>query len=194
MNAGVLTISTRQGSDSPVPLLVTKLTNNKGLLTKSYSLGADGTLREETRAALYSGMAETVRCDDLAAFLEMRADLNASQALMYGVTGLDAVKITTQKELRAWPAQHEGCVARDSESFHYARAPGIFFGDHDAGHLTPAYSRETLRAALLAAVPELEQAPMAWATSASSYIVNADTGSELQGLKGQRIYIPLGRC
>ncbi len=172
-------------------LAVTKLTNSKGPLTKSYSMAADGTLRKTTNATLYEGRADTVRCDGIEAFLTMRAGLRSNEALMYGVTGRESVGITTKKDLRDKPALHEGKVARDSDSVHYSHAPGIALFDHDAEHMAIGYDRDALRSELARAVPELELAAMAWATSASSHIVNTDTGVEVQGLRGQRIYLPV---
>ena len=172
-------------------LRLTKLTNNKGALTKRYALAPDGGLTKTTTAALYDGRADLLTCDTLADFLVLRAALKPNEALMFGLTGRQSVGITTKKDLRDKPAPLADKIARDGESIHYGHGPGIALFDHDAEHLPTAYDRDTLRAALLAAVPELEFAPMAWATSASSHIRNRDTGEELQGLRGQRIYIPV---
>lgn len=173
------------------PLQLTKLVNNKGSLTKRYALGPDGALVKTTAAVLYEGRADRLKCDSLEAFLEMRARLQPNEALMFGLTGRESVGITTKKDLRDRPALSADRIARDGESVHFGHGPGIALFDHDAEHMPTAYDRDTLRAALLAAVPELETAPMAWATSASSHIVNSATGEELQGLRGQRIYIPV---
>lgn len=173
------------------PLQLTRLVNLKGSLTKAYSLDAEGAVRKTTTAALYDGTAEVVRCGDLEGFLAMRSRLQPHEALMYGITGRETVRITTKKELQDKPAPSGDRIARDADSVHFAHAPGILMLDHDAEHMPQAFDRDTLRAALLGAVPELALAPMAWTTSASSFIVNTDTGEELQGLRGQRLYIPI---
>ncbi len=173
------------------PLNFTKLTNHKGLLTKTYALDGHGTLHKTTTANLYDGRAEAVACDDLEGFLILRAGLKPNEALTYGITGKASVGITTQRDLRDKPAPSGDRVARDSDAFHFAHAPGVLMLDHDAEHMPTSYHRDSLRAALLEAVPELALAPMAWTTSASSHIINAETGEELQGLRGQRLYIPV---
>jgi hypothetical protein len=167
------------------------LRNNKGPLTKTFGVDVAGGVAKATAAALYDGHAQLVECDDLEAFMRMRATLESNEALMFGVTGHASIRITTKKALRDKPAQNAGKVARDGDSVHYAKAPGILMLDHDAEHLPQAYDRDAFRDALLTAVPELQLAPMAWATSASSHIVNSETGEEVQGLRGQRGYIPV---
>lgn len=176
------------------PLKVTRLTNKRGALTKRYSLTADGSLAKTTVATLQDGRAETVECADLPAFMAMRTGLRAHEALMYGTTGRASVDITTQRCLRADPTANTDRIARDAESIHYPRGPGVLMLDHDADHLLDTYDRDSLRAVLLSAVPELAGAPMAWATSASSHIVNIETGEELQGLRGQRLYLAMADC
>lgn len=169
----------------------TRLRNNKGALTKTYSLDADGAMVRTTNADLYDGVAELVECADINEFMAVRSQLEPNEALMFGVTGRKSVGIVTREKLHAKPALRASAIARDRESVHYPHGPGMLLGDHDNEHLPETYGRDTLRAALLRAVPELAMAPMGWATSASSHITNSDTGVELQGLRGQRIYIPL---
>lgn len=172
------------------PLEFTKLINNKGPLTKGYSLDQDDRIVTATSAALYDGRAERVRCDCLDDFLDLRDGLKPNEAFVYGVTQAESVGVTTQKNLREYPAKHAGKIARDSASFTFqAGVPGVLMLDHDVDHLAITYDCDTLRAELLRAVPELAGAPMGWAPSASSCISNAKTGVELHLLRGQRLYI-----
>jgi len=170
-----------------VCLAFTKLTNTRGLLTKQYSLDGAGRLQKTTNATLATGRAETVHCAGLAEFMAYRATLAPSEALTYGVTGFDRAEITTQEKLRPGSTQ----IARDRKSFHFARAPGVLMLDHDAEHCAAPHTPEGLRATLFLALPELATAAMAWATSASSNLTNDETGEELQGLRGQRLYLAL---
>lgn len=172
-------------------LRFTRLRNNKGALTKTYALDAQNVLTKTTNAALYDGIAELVECVDLPAFMTLRAGLEPNEALMFGTTGRKSVAITTRRDLQDRPLQRESKVARDAESVHYPHVPGVLLIDHDSDHLAVAYDRDSLRTTILGAVPELRLAPMAWATSASSHIRNAETGEELQGLRGQRLYVPI---
>lgn len=77
-------------------LRLTKLTNNKGALTKRYALAPDGGLTKTTTAALYDGRADLLTCDTLADFLVLRAALKPNEALMFGLTGRQSVGITTK--------------------------------------------------------------------------------------------------
>lgn len=172
-------------------LRVTRLTNRNGTLTKRFALNADGTLDKTTAASLYEGDAEVIECTDLSEFMTVRSRLGVREALTYGIPARTPVRITTQAKLREHPSAKDYAIARDAASFDYPRGPGILMLDHDAEHVADIYDRDSLRAALLSAVPELIGAPMAWATSASSYILNAETGNVLQGLKGQRLYLAL---
>lgn len=170
-------------------LSFTKLTNHRGLLTKTHRLNDDGQPTTTSSAALYDGRAETIRCLGITNFLGMRDDLKPNEAFMFGVARSASVAVTTLKNLRDHPAEHAGKIARDSKSFHFPEAPGILMLDHDAGHMSCAYDRVSLREELLGAVPELATAAMAWAPSASSYIYALGTEEEIHGLRGQRLYV-----
>ena len=170
-------------------LCFTRLRNSKGSLTKTYSLDADGALRKTTNAALYSGTAEVIEVAGLDEFMAVRAELQPNEALMYGLSGRKSVAVVTREQLDANPALRGTAIARERESVHYGHGPGVLMLDHDDEHCATGYDRDALRAAILDAVPELASAPMAWATSASSFIRNADTGETVQGLRGQRLYV-----
>jgi hypothetical protein len=174
-------------------LRFTRLRNDKGLLTKTYALDADGALQKpRTAAKLHQGHAERIECADIAEFMALRATLQPHEALAYGVAERPSVSITTQEELRKRPTLRRTHIARDAEHLHYAKAPGVLMLDHDAEHSAESFDRDGLRAAMVAAVPELGvSAPMAWATSASSYIMNDGTDEVLHGLRGQRLYVPV---
>jgi hypothetical protein len=172
-------------------LVFTKVSNKRGSLTKTYSLGADGKPKKTTAAKLYEGHAERMECADIAEFMARRATLESHEALLYGVAERASVSITTQSELKGRPALRGTHIARDAEHMHYAKAPGVVMFDHDPEHCEREFDRTSLRAAMLEAVPGLDLAPMAWATSASSCIVNEQTGDVLQGLRGQRLYVPV---
>ncbi len=61
--------------------------------------------------------------------------------------------------------------------------------DHDpADDDGEAQSREVLLARLYAAVPALAEVAGLWWPSSSSHIVNTETGADLTGLRGQRLY------
>lgn len=178
--------STSAGEAQP-KLPLTVLTNTEGLLTKRYWLEADGSIGRDTRAFLSVGQAEHVDVDglwDLAARLE---DLQPRQAVAYGVTGKARAAIVTRDVLHERP----GAIARTRDFFAYPAGPAIMMLDHDAHHATSPASRDELHSRVVRACPELVGAPMLWRASASSCIENAATGTVLQGLRGQRLYLPI---
>lgn len=172
-------------------LVFTRLTNSRGALTKTYTVNRDdpnGKPVSNTRANLFEGFAETVHCADLPAFMALLDVAQKDQAFAYGVTGHDRVEIVTKDKL----AKGMQAIARSREHFNWRRAPGIWMLDHDAGYLPTAYDdAESLRDALLTALPALDAAPMGWTPSASSYLLNEATGQQVKGPAGARLYIPV---
>lgn len=127
------------------------------------------------------------------ALLHQLLDLQANQALVYGLPHargqpLQRSALTTQADPRGRLAAGEA-IARTNDYLRWERRPGILMLDHDEPPPgQPPPEPEQLRAWLLDAAPMLEDAPMLWRPSASSYLY-AENGQELQGLRGQRIYL-----
>jgi hypothetical protein len=181
-------LSRNKSVDAPratKPLLVTRLTNYKGLLAKRFRLGIDGAPVKSTAAFLERGRADTLQIDGLTEFVQALASLEHNQAFAFGVTGRESVELVTKDQVH----EHPGAIARSREFFAYHNGPAILMLDCDADHVTESYDAEALRGAVVRAVPELEQAAMLWTASSSSCIVRADTGTEVIPLRGQRLYI-----
>ena len=151
------------------------------------SLDADGELVKRASAKMY-GRVDTLQPADLEAFGDLLVQLKHNEALGYGLCRVSTTaRVVATRHLSGAP----GAVARNNDYFQFARTPGVLMLDHDAEHVTDCFDRDSLRDALLEVVPELELAPMLWRPSASSRIYRSDTGEELQGLRGQRLYIPV---
>lgn len=168
-------------------LTLSRFTNQKGPLTKEFSINPEGELVKVTKGSLVDGRADTVSCADLEAFGELLTTLRHNQALAYGVSGKESARVVVGDRLHECP----GAIARNRQHFHFTRSPGILMLDHDADHVTDCFDRDSLRAVLLGVIPELELAPMLWRPSASSHIYDTARDVELQGLRGQRLYIPV---
>lgn len=172
-------------------LVFTRVTNARGVLTKTFKVNADdpnGKPSFKTTAKVFDGAAETVTVNDLHEFISELRTVKHSQAFAYGVTGHDKVPLGTKVALRKTP----GAIARSREFFHFRSAPGIWMLDHDAGYLSKTYeTADELREELIAALPTLGLVAMAWMPSASSFIVNEESGQTVKGAGGARIYIPV---
>ncbi len=162
-----------------------KYTSAGATLTKQYSLDDDGQLRKKTRALLVSGAVETRTAENLAKFIADLDTLSSQQAVGFGVCGRDRARVVRQSDLSV----NSNAVARTKEYFRWPDGPAILMLDYDPRPDEAALSPEQLRNALLAAIPELASASMAWRPSSSSYIYDTETGDERRGLRGQRLYL-----
>src|SRR5208283_3275852 len=69
--------------------------------------------------------------------------------------------------------------------------PGVMFPDYDPEPGKPPLTRTELLESLYAVWPEMKAHPHIWIPSASSCIYRSDTGEELRGVMGQRVYVPV---
>ncbi|GEO80958.1 hypothetical protein [Pararhodospirillum oryzae] len=158
-------------------------------LAKSYRLDADGKLVKAGAGQMVRGRAEVVTVsglDDLAAYLELC--LGPAQALTYGLPARHPVDLVPHRD---WVAagQPHGQLPRTLNHFSWPSGPGVMMLDHDPAPGATALSRDDLVAAIRTAAPGLADAAMLWWCSASSHIIHGDTGEDLTGLRGQRLYI-----
>ena len=133
----------------------------------------DGNARIATVASL----------DQLSVLLQ---ELGPAQALTFGVPRNGDCRIVTRATL-ARLSSGEGIATRTRDQFIWPADAGILMLDHDPGEV--ALSREELISVIRHAAPVLADAAMLWWPSASSHICDAETGEDLTGLRGQRIYI-----
>lgn len=155
-------------------------------LTKRYRLTEHG-LEKETVASMTRGRAEVVEVPDLAALAALLESLKHNQALCFGVPVESPVTLVTKAEyLKA--GEPQGMLPRSVEAFSWPSGAGVLVLDHDA-HSDAGLARDELLSKLREAVPGLAHAGCVWWPSSSSHITNAETGEDLTGLRGQRIYI-----
>lgn len=163
----------------------TLLTSCDGsLLTKRFALKADGTIGKTSHAQPSRSVAETRCAADLREFGRQIGALFHTQAVMFGVMAGSADRAVVLPE--GTRQEGDGTVSRTRRHFEFDRAPGIMMLDCDPASDAPAMSPDELRAAIVAAAPELENAPMLIRRSASSRVGRA---GEIAVLRGLRVYI-----
>ncbi|WP_295608761.1 hypothetical protein [uncultured Lamprocystis sp.] len=178
-----------QNQHNPPPghLALTRITaRSPAILVKSYALDGSGTLVKTSAGQLADGIAEQVAVADLADFSTLIDGLTVAQALTFGVAdGHPTARVVSEKRLKDTP----NAITRTRRFFGFRRAPGVWMLDHDAGDgrgMDPSDLITTLRSL----APCLADCPLLWRVSSSSGIVGPD-GTTLQGLRGQRLYIPV---
>lgn len=156
-------------------------------LTKSFHL-KNGALQKEPGGILIKGNASIRGIANLDAFSSLLEALGTDQALVYGVTDLDPCKIVTEQEWQRL-GRPNNPLPRTAQHFDWPDGPGILMLDYDPDEGADALSRDALIEELRQAVPALANVELLWWPSASSHIYDRDSGLEVQGLRGQRIYI-----
>lgn len=162
---------------------LTILRNLNGEMTKRLSLSADGVVKKSPACALYDGEAERVAIDCLQDLAQLIARLNPNEALCYGVTPRERVRVVTQDALPRFP----DAIARDREHFAFPSGPGLLMLDYDPTG-EPLGPQEVVQK-VTRAMPEFADVTMMWRPSASSCIINKDTGLTARGVCGLRIWI-----
>jgi hypothetical protein len=155
-------------------------------LSKGYSLGIDGDLLKAPGGNLIRGKIEARTITtllDLAATLQT---LTPAQALVYGVPINSASRVMTRKAFSD-AGRPEGATTRTNEDFRWPHGAGVMMLDYDPTFGGDALDRDSLVQAIRAAVPGLVASQMLWWPSASSCIWAGE--KELNGIKGQRIYL-----
>lgn len=131
----------------------------------------------------FANQVDTPRPADLAAILQR---LEANQALIFGLPPAEQCPVVTRGKL---PNAAPGSIARTKEAFNWQAGPGwlLLDGDPLPGHEPP--TRDEWLALLFEVSPALATAPMVWGISGSSMIYNSDTGEQVAGVRGQRLYV-----
>ena len=158
-------------------------------LSKGYFL-LEGELRKRPGGVLVKGKAMVIPLPNGLTDLKIvLMELRSPQALIYGVPKEhSSIRLMSSEE---W--HKEGCpsdaIPRTKEHFEWSDGPGIMMLDYDPGDGQGVLNRDELVRTIRDAVPALKKVKMLWVPSASSHIVNSDTGEDLTGLKGQRLYL-----
>ncbi len=153
-------------------------------------------LRTDTHALLSRGTIESISFDSISAFVQHRAQLASSEALLFGQPCYPAATVLTQSALRGIPKpkrREERIIARDRAHISWSDRPSVVMLDLDRPEAFPDEVKDRLpkdpegtRDFLLDCIPALRDVPMAWAPSSSSCIYR--DAEELRGISGQRFY------
>jgi hypothetical protein len=161
------------------------------VLSKQFSFRADGALDKRSGGRLEEGRARKIELDGLVSFAALLVGLGPHQALMHGVFPYDDAIVVSKKRRERTRRQKRDrpVVTRTKDSTSWAPAPGVLMLDYDPPDgETPLTSAE-LREKIYEAVPELRNTPIVCRPSASSCIYATSDGSELRGVRGQRVYV-----
>jgi len=155
---------------------------------KLMKLDKEGVLIKNGTTHLYSGRAETKRAEDIEEFSGDLDSLTCKECISSGVTKLDKARIVTKSKL-ATLKNSKGYIARSKEHFAYPEGNGIMMCDYDPPEGGQSLEKDELLEALYEIAPVIKDVPHLWRPSASSNLFNSDTGEEIQGITGQRVYI-----
>jgi hypothetical protein len=162
------------------------------VVSKQYYKDEKGEIKKESGGKLYEGK---IKKKTVANLIEFSAALDAagpSNAFLFGVSQYPDAVITTRSNLeKRIAAMADGdlpVIARDRPHIGWDGGPGILMGDYDPDPDAPLLPPEQILERFYEAVPELRDAPHLWRPSSSSCIVDEDTGQEIRGIAGQRVY------
>ncbi len=178
--------------ENRVPITVTVIDSEKPMvLSKSYSLNANGELERKNGGQLVRGEARKTEMSDANAFADLLRSLGPHQALMYGVFEHEEAIVLSQKRRDKTRQQklHPPVVCRVKDETAWSVGPGILMLDYDPPDGETPHTAGTLRAEAYEAVPELKGAPHVCRPSASSCIYRESDNAELRGQRGRRIYV-----
>lgn len=152
------------------------------VIAKNITLQPDGSLRKTSTAYMMRGSANIMTFDTLEQFNGLLDQLAPCHALAFGVPSVDNSLIVKASDLHKNP----GAISRSDKYLAWPQGKGILFLDYD-----PDSGEETMQPQALLDVlsASLGQCGMLWRPSASGFIYDANTGEELDGLKGQHVYI-----
>ena len=157
------------------------------ILTKTYGLDDNGSLESpKTVANMVEGMAQRLEVTGAKDFAEKLKKLSNNQALCYGLTGHDVIKLYSKKEyeLRGQPVD---AITRTKEHFAWPDGGGVLMLDYDPESGSEPLSQAKLFETLAIVLPELANSACVWWCSSSSLIYNDQ--EQMHGIRGQRIYI-----
>jgi hypothetical protein len=169
---------------------MTRITSEfPAVTTKQYHLDETGELKLTPGGVVCQANLETLDLGGLEEMGNIIDGLDANQALIYGLPRKGVTKITTKRMALQGPLSDEtGTRSKDTFSWS-ASYPGVMMIDYDPGEDEEVLDREGLVSLIREVVPGLKDVKMLWVPSASSMIYNTDTGEQIYGIRGQRLYI-----
>lgn len=165
---------------------VTRITATRpATLSKSFRRDANGSLVRGGGGVLVEGHAAVRQIAGLPAVGALLTSLGPAEALVYGVprTGDGPLLSRNVFAARGRPAS---AITRTREWFQWPKGPGVMMLDYDPEPEGAPLGRSALVSMIRDAVPGFADVSMLWWPSASSHIVDAQSGIDLTGLRGHR--------
>lgn len=156
-------------------------------ITKTLSLNTDGSLDSTATVGGLSDAAVDVVSMSPAQFAEKLNNVQRNECFSYGVPKSKKASRLVTKARYDHAADKSGLMARVNDQMAWPDGPGLLMLDYDPYGTT--LSRDELLSTLYGLCPGMQEAAHIWAASASSCIYDATTGTEIRGIKGQRVYI-----
>ena len=157
-------------------------------LTKLWQID-ENTPRKYGAGNMTAGEVHRVPASTPAELVAILEQLTCEQALMFGLPPADRHPVVTSEKLTKTRKSAPLAIARTKDTFTWNAGPGWLLLDYDPAPGAKALSREEWLAHLYEVAPALACAPTVWGTSSSSEIWNTETGEQVTGVRGQRLYI-----
>lgn len=147
----------------------------------------EGKLHKTVAGQMTEGTYEVKSFTSPATLAALLQGIGTNQAISSSIsrTGAPSGRILVAEKAKA-----AGVLARTMKDFPFKNGPGLLTLDYDPQEGQAALTREELWAKLLQLVPATAGCGAVWWSSGSSFINNGTEG-ELQGLRGQRLYLLL---
>jgi hypothetical protein len=157
------------------------------VLSKRFSLGMDGGLVKEAGGVLTEGIVKIQKFVFVEQFADLLKELGPEDALVYGICGYEEAFVVTKHNIGKPNTGDLPIVARSADHFKFPPGPGVLMLDYDAPDGEPPLSPEKFRDTICKACPDIKNAPLVLAHSASSHIWHGH--HELIGQRGLRCYV-----
>ena len=155
-------------------------------LTKKWSIDSGGQAIKEGGGQMVEGNAQAVSINNPHAMAQQLKRLKSNQALIFGVPAIRSAHVVSTENLaNAAP----GTIARTTDFFKWRPSAGWMMLDGDPLPGQEAFSQDEWLGILYECAPALRDAPCVWSVSSSSMIFNGETGEQITGIRGQRLYL-----
>lgn len=154
-------------------------------LTKLWHIKAGKPVKVQA-GEMSEGFVEIADAPNPEAMADLLTNLEQSQALILGLPPVSGAPVVSKEKL---PGAAPGTIARTADTFKWNAGPGWLLLDGDPLPGFEPMTREEWLNLLFQVAPDLANAPMVWGVSSSSCIYNSDTGEQVTGIRGQRLYV-----
>jgi hypothetical protein len=160
---------------------------NPAVLGKTFSLDGSG-MQKKVAGNLVEGFVDVLSFENITSFVSILTSIGVHQALCSSlpITGKIHARIVTKQALAKCVDSH--AIARSKSHFAFpAGQPGVLTLDYDPPDSSTVLTHDQLCEILFQVAPQARSAGIASWCSGSSHIFLGE--AEVQGLRGQRIYI-----